>query len=227
MADSALGGKTGVDVPGGKNLVGAFHQPAAVYADTALLATLPEAEWANGFAEIVKTAAVADARLFAWLEASVADLIRRRPAAVEHALAACLRSKGRIVAADERESGRRAALNFGHTVAHALEAASRYEIAHGRAVAIGLRAEGALALRLTRFPARHLARLEALLLALVGAPLHARVSRSAFLAAARRDKKNRAGQVRCALPARIGRMPAGANPTVAVDPALLYECVAS
>ena len=225
MADSALGGKTGVDIPGGKNLVGAFHQPAGVFADLSLLRTLPDLEWQHGYAEIVKTAIVSDRRFFEWLEGMVAGLTKRRPSAVEHAVAECVRLKGRIVSRDEREAGRRAVLNFGHTAAHAIEAASRYRIPHGRAVAIGLRAEGMLAVQAGRFPFRHQERLVSLLRALSGGELTARVARPSFLKAVLRDKKNRGGEVRCALPVGIGRMIPGADPTAPVDPAVLFDAV--
>ncbi|HKQ62329.1 MAG TPA: 3-dehydroquinate synthase family protein, partial [Candidatus Polarisedimenticolaceae bacterium] len=138
MVDSALGGKTGVDLPGGKNLVGAFHQPEAIYADPAVLGTLDGRHYRDGFAEAVKTAVIADAGLFDRLERSVPRLLAREPAALEAVVAACLRHKAAIVAADERDDGRRAMLNFGHTVAHALEAVSRFGLRHGPAVAIGL-----------------------------------------------------------------------------------------
>jgi 3-dehydroquinate synthase len=225
MADSALGGKTGVDLAGAKNVVGAFHQPAAVYADTSLLSTLPAVEWAHGFAEMIKTAVVSDRGFFSWLEDAADPLRRRRPAAVEHAVVECLRLKGRVVARDERDLGRRAILNFGHTAAHAIEAASGFRIPHGRAVAIGLRAEGEVAAREGPFRARDQARLRALLEGLVGGPLRADVTRAGFLRAVRADKKNREGRVRCARPVRIGAMPAGPDPTTAVDPVVLFDAV--
>jgi 3-dehydroquinate synthase len=97
MADASLGGKTAVDLPGGKNLVGAFHQPAALYADVATLDTLPETEFVSGFSEVIKSAAIRDARFFSWLETSVGPLLDRDPAALEHAIGRCLEIKGRVV----------------------------------------------------------------------------------------------------------------------------------
>ena len=228
MVDAALGGKTAVNLPGGKNLVGSFHQPWGVYADIGTLATLAERQYVAGFAELVKTAAVADARLFGWIERSVDALRRRDPVALEHAVGRCLRLKGAVVRADERESGPRAALNFGHTVAHALEAASAFRWSHGAAVAVGLCVEARLAERLVGFPHDEVARLRALIGAL-GLPLALprSIPPETILAAARRDKKTRAGRLRCALPRRIGTMPPGADVTVEVPRAELARALAA
>jgi 3-dehydroquinate synthase len=139
--DASVGGKTGVDIPAGKNLVGAFHQPRAVVADLGFLETLPGREVAAGMAEVVKAGLIADADLFARLEASEGALgAEARVAAV----AAAVRVKIGVVAEDERENGRRAILNFGHTVGHAVEAASGYELLHGEAVGLGMLAALAL-----------------------------------------------------------------------------------
>jgi 3-dehydroquinate synthase len=155
-----------VDLPGGKNLVGAFHQPLGIYADLSLLGTLPDAELPEGLAEVVKSAVVADAGLFRRIEATVPALVARSSEALEPVVAATLRVKARIVARDEREAGPRAALNFGHTVGHALEVATEYGIKHGRAVAIGMGIEAGLARELAGFPERDLRRLASLLDAL-------------------------------------------------------------
>jgi 3-dehydroquinate synthase len=225
MTDAALGGKTAVDLPGAKNLVGSYHQPWGVYADTELLSTLPSEQYVQGFAEMVKIAAVADGRLFTWLEASTEALLGRDPDALAHALRRCLELKGRIVARDERDRGPRTMLNFGHTVGHALELLSGYRIDHGSAVGLGLRAESHLAQELTGFPARHSTRLASLLDRL-GLPVRRDSidSEAALVSAFGRDKKTRAGQVHCALPARLGRMPKGCwlSP---VDPARLARAV--
>jgi len=220
MVDAALGGKTAVDLPGGKNLVGAFHQPIAVFADLRLLKTLPERTYRAGFAEVVKIAAVCDAALFRRLESGVVRLLRRDEAAVAEVVARCLKLKGRIVSADERESGRRAVLNFGHTAAHAVESASGYRVSHGDAVAIGMVAESRLAVRLTGLPRSDADRIETLVTAF-GLPvrpprgLAAGQLRHAML----RDKKARSGAARCALPERIGCMPDRADPCVTIDAA--------
>lgn len=207
MADAALGGKTAVDLPGGKNLVGTFHQPLAVYADVATLATLPDDDYRDGFAEIVKAGVIADATLFSRVERDAARLVRREPAALERAIAAGLRVKARIVSADERESGSRAALNFGHTIAHALEAASSYRIPHGSAVAIGMAVEAGIARERRGFPARDEARLRAVLAALgLSVAVPAGLDLDAVVSAARRDKKSRAGTIRFSLPYEVGAM---------------------
>jgi len=224
MCDAALGGKTAVDLPGGKNLVGAFHHPWAIYADVATLATVSDADFRGGFAEVVKSAVIADVGLFRWLEDSAPALVRRDLAAVQDAIARSLRIKAQIVERDEREAGRRVVLNFGHTVAHAIEAASGYRVSHGDAVAIGMVAEGGLAVAATGFPAAHVERLRRVLRSLglpVAWPEGLRLED--VVAAARHDKKSRAGRSRCALPARIGSMPRGGAVTREIDASSLTE----
>jgi len=217
MVDAAIGGKTGVNLPAGKNLVGCFHQPRGVYADPDMLRTLAPRRYVEGLAEVIKTAVVTDAAFFAWLERNAAALRDREPAVVERAILRAIRGKLSIVTQDERDEGRRQVLNFGHTVGHAIEAASGYRVPHGLAVAIGLVAEARVAVRRSGFPAADLARLERLVVAL-GLPARppAKLSIDAVLAATRSDKKARAGGPRCALPRAIGRMGAGRAVTVAV-----------
>ncbi len=185
QVDSAYGGKTGVDLPEGKNYVGAYHQPRAVLADPRTLATLPEAELAAGWAEVVKTALIAGGPLWA--------RVRRGDAAVDRDLVlACARTKLAVVATDERDSGRRQVLNLGHTVGHAIETATGYaRYRHGEAVGLGLLA----ALTLSGQP--ELRGEVAELLAARGLPttLDRAVDRDAVLAAVQRDKKRRGGRV--------------------------------
>jgi 3-dehydroquinate synthase len=219
MCDAALGGKTGVDVSRGKNLVGAFHQPVAVYADVDTLATLPARAYVAGLSEAVKTAVVLDEDLFRTIERGARRLKARDSRTLAAVIARVLRLKGEVVAADPRDHGRRAVLNFGHTVAHALESASSFRIPHGEAVAIGIAAEARVAQRLAGFPAAQAMRIESLLVALglpVRAPRHLDPRRLSH--AFRLDKKTREGVVHCALPERFGRMAGGAASTVAVDP---------
>lgn len=218
MVDAALGGKTGVDLPGVKNLVGAFHQPVSLWADVRVLRTLPARTYRAGFAEAVKTAAALDVTLFRRLEADVARLLRRDERSVQRIVARCLALKGRVVASDEREAGLRAVLNFGHTAAHAIEAATDYRVVHGEAVSIGVVAEARLAERITGLPRAHADRIEALLRAF-GLPVRPPrgLDPKRLALAARRDKKTRSGVVRCALPESLGRMPTGYDPTVPVD----------
>src|SRR2546430_4997481 len=148
MIDSSIGGKTGVDVPAGKNLLGAFHQPRLVVADLDLLATLPAPQLAAGVAEAVKHGAIADADYFAFLEREHNAVTTRQPDALEQLVRRSVEIKAGVVAADERETRRRAILNFGHTVAHAVEATVKFAVLHGEAVAIGMAYEARLAERL-------------------------------------------------------------------------------
>jgi len=140
--DASVGGKTGVDIPAGKNLVGAFHQPRVVVADLGFLNTLPAREIAAGMAEVVKAGLIADAELLARLETEAGP--GPSPASLAAAIASAVQVKIGVVSEDERESGRRAILNFGHTVGHAVEAASGYELLHGEAVSLGMVAALAL-----------------------------------------------------------------------------------
>jgi 3-dehydroquinate synthase len=137
--DSSIGGKTAVDTAFGKNLIGSFYQPRFILSDTRLLSTLPLAERRNGLAEAVKYAAIEDPRLFAFIERDFRVLLKADPRSLAHLIARCAAIKAKLVSKDERdEKGIRAVLNFGHTFAHALEAASRYALSHGEAVSIGM-----------------------------------------------------------------------------------------
>jgi 3-dehydroquinate synthase len=139
QVDSSVGGKTAIDSPQGKNLIGAFHQPVLVIADTALLDTLPPREFRAGYAEVAKYGLLGDAAFFAWLESNWKDVFAGGPAR-EHAIAVSCRAKAAIVARDERETGDRMLLNLGHTFGHALEAAAGFSdrLLHGEAIAIGM-----------------------------------------------------------------------------------------
>ena len=140
QVDSSVGGKTGINSRHGKNLVGAFHQPILVIADTALLDTLPAREFRAGYAEVAKYGLLGDAAFFAWLEANWQDVFAGGTPAREHAIAVSCRAKAGIVARDERETGDRALLNLGHTFGHALEAGAGFSgrLLHGEAVALGM-----------------------------------------------------------------------------------------
>ena len=139
QVDSSVGGKTGVNHPGGKNLIGAFHQPSIVLIDTDTLSTLPDREYRAGLAEVIKYGAIVDAGFFDWLEQNMRALIARDAAALAHAISCSCEIKARVVSEDERESGRRALLNFGHTFGHAIENSMGYgEWLHGEAVAAGM-----------------------------------------------------------------------------------------
>jgi shikimate kinase/3-dehydroquinate synthase len=209
QVDSAYGGKTGVDLPEAKNYVGSFHQPAAVLVDPDALASLPEAEWAAGYAEVVKTALIAGGPLWARVRAG------GRPDLAT--ILGCVRTKIRVVAEDERDSGRRQVLNLGHTLAHALEAATGYErLRHGEAVALGL----LCALRLSgrdalRDEVAGLMRAHGLALTSSGARV------DDVLALLERDKKRRGGRV----PWVLLEAPGAVAPGHAVDPAAVRAAV--
>lgn len=226
MVDASVGGKTGVDAPAGKNLVGAFHQPRFVACDTAALATLPDPAFADGLAEALKHGAVADAQYFGFLESSGGALAAREPGAVERLVRRSVEIKAAIVAADERETGQRAILNFGHTVGHAMEAASQYRVSHGAAVAAGMVAEARLGEVLGITLAGTADRLRAALprFGIAAAPL---LDVPAIVRHMSADKKSRDGALRFALIACVGeahRSTDGAW-TVPVDTAVIRQAL--
>jgi 3-dehydroquinate synthase len=205
MVDASIGGKVAVDHPRGKNLIGAFHQPSLVLADTATLATLPRRELAAGWAEVIKTGVILDADLFAMLEADAVALREARPGLTDAAIHRCMALKGQVVGEDEREGGLRAILNYGHTLGHAVEAATGYgRYLHGEAVAIGMRAAAHIAVRTGRL-APEAAERQGALIARFGLPTSCPgVDRDALWAAMGRDKKAQAGRLTWILPTRIG-----------------------
>ncbi len=207
MVDSSVGGKVAVNHPAGKNLIGAFHQPAAVWVDLRTLDTLPDAEYVSGLAEVVKYGASLDADLFAFLEANAAAVLGRDPAALAHVVRRSCELKAAVVTADERETtGARAVLNYGHTFGHAFEAAGGYGAwRHGEAVAAGMACAARLAEKLGRVPAAFVARQDALLLALglPTAPLPGWPA-DALIDSMRRDKKAVGGDLWFVLPDRLG-----------------------
>lgn len=205
MLDAAVGGKVGVDTDHGKNLVGAFHPPTAVVADPALLSTLPARNYREGLAEAVKHAAIADSALWAWLEEHAASIVERDVDVTAELVHRSLAIKVAVVSEDERESGRRAILNSGHTIAHALEHATDFSLPHGEAVGIGLVLETRIAESRGVAAAGTATRIAALL-GVLGLPAvpPAGVNRERFTTALHRDKKNRDGEVRAALLSDIG-----------------------
>jgi 3-dehydroquinate synthase len=214
MVDASVGGKTGVDTPAGKNLVGAFHPPSAVIADPDTLASLPAPELRSGSAEMIKHGVVADARYFDEVAAVLPRLAADDtgiPGELTALIARSIEIKAEVVAADEREHGRRKILNFGHTLGHAIETASGYRLLHGEAIAIGMALESEIAERLGVAVAGTAMRVRAALTAgglPVVVPLG--IDPAQVLAATRSDKKARGGRVEYALPASIGAM-AGAG----------------
>jgi 3-dehydroquinate synthase len=205
MCDAAIGGKTGVDTPRAKNLVGAFHQPLAVLADPEFLATLPAAVFRDGLAESVKHAVIFDEDDAAWLAEHADQILARDPETISQLVAASCQVKATMVTEDERESGIRAILNAGHTVGHALEHASDFRISHGQAVAVGLVEEARIGEQM-QVTAPGTADALATLLARFGFTTNRPddIDRERFRAAMSRDKKNRDGRVRAALLRRIG-----------------------
>lgn len=213
MIDASVGGKTGVDTTAGKNLVGAFHQPAAVVADTSVLASLPVAEFRAGMAEAIKHGVIADEDYFARVESLAGSLhsIDVASPAVLDLVARSVEIKADVVRRDEREDGIRKTLNFGHTVGHAIELASGYSLLHGEAVAMGMIYEGLIAERISA-AASGTAESIRRAVTMAGLPdtRPAGVSIDDIVNATRGDKKARAGRAEYALPARIGAM-AGAS----------------
>lgn len=147
QVDSSVGGKTGVDIPEGKNLVGSFYQPKAVYIDTDVLRHLPDGELANGLAEVIKYSVIQDRDFFSFLMGNRTEILRRSPDTLVEVIRTCCAIKAQVVAADEKETDRRRILNFGHTIGHAVEAVSGYRLAHGQAVAMGMVAACRLAVQ--------------------------------------------------------------------------------
>ena len=212
MVDSAVGGKTGINLPQGKNLVGAFHQPVLVLADTRTLKTLPRREYVSGLAEVVKYGVIRDAKFLQSLEKHAAGLARSRPAALEPVIAKCCGIKADVVRLDEREAGLRAILNFGHTMGHAIEKVSGYgRYLHGEAVAMGMVFAGLLSVKAAGFREDEFARLVSLLRRL-GLPVHApRVAFSRLGKAMSVDKKGAQRKPRFVLARRIGRVMTGCD----------------
>ncbi len=205
QVDSSVGGKTGINHPQGKNLIGAFHQPLGVFVDTRTLDTLPERDYRSGLAEVVKYGLIMDDPFFQWMQQHVADLGARDAAAMRHIVRRSCELKAAVVAEDERETtGRRAILNYGHTFAHAFEALSDYsQLMHGEAVAIGMVCAARLAKLLGRVDSEYCRRQTALLADLnlpVTLPADCRFDPQDVLQRMRLDKKTVGDQLRFVLP---------------------------
>ena len=197
QVDSSVGGKTGVNHPLGKNLIGTFYQPRCVFIDPEVLKTLPERERWSGLAEVIKYGLIRDPALWARLEEKLEDLVQR-PEMLSEVIARCCEIKAEIVSADEREGGLRKFLNFGHTVGHALEAASDYELRHGEAIAWGMLREARLSHQKAGLSASELGRIEKLLARFPKPPL-TQISPQRVMELMRRDKKARNGRVQFVL----------------------------
>ena len=206
QVDSAVGGKTGVNHPLGKNMIGAFYQPRGVIADTDTLNTLPDRELSAGLAEVIKYGLIRDAEFFGWLEANMDKLLARDPEVLAFAIERSCRNKAEVVAADERESGVRALLNLGHTFGHAIEAGMGYGAwLHGEAIAAGAVMAAELSRRLGWLGGAEVQRIERLIRrARLPARAPAALSPARFLEAMSVDKKVLAGRLRLVLLRRIG-----------------------
>jgi 3-dehydroquinate synthase len=205
QVDSSVGGKTGVNHPGGKNLIGAFHQPVLVVTDTRTLATLPPRELRAGLAEAIKYGLICDAKLFEWLESHLEELLAGDPASLAHVIRRSCEIKAAIVGRDEREHGERALLNLGHTFGHAAESATAYkEWLHGEAVGAGLAMAAAASVESGLMSAADSERVR-MLLQRAGLPTHiASVTPEVALEHMRIDKKVLGGRLRLVLLRRIG-----------------------
>jgi 3-dehydroquinate synthase len=206
QVDSSIGGKTGVNLPEGKNLVGAFYPPRLVLSDPEVLRSLPEREFRGGLAEIIKHAIIADATMFAYLEKNMDKVQRRDRAALAYLIPRNVEIKAQIVSRDEHESGLREILNFGHTFAHALESVTRYRrYQHGEAVAWGMMAAALLGHGAGITSANDVSRIVSLVRRMGPLPPWPRVPAGTLLGAMRSDKKSREGRLRFVLTPRIGK----------------------
>jgi len=208
QVDSSIGGKVGIDLPEGKNLLGAFYQPRLVYADLSVLDQLPKENRIEGLAEVVKYGVIADPQLFRYLEKNCDKVLQKRidGEILQHIIGSCAKIKAKVVAQDERDDkGIRVILNFGHTLGHAIEQAKRYQERHGRAISVGMLCEAEIALRLGLFKRQELKRLESLL-SMLGLPTTMKgVSLERLFRAESLDKKFIHGKNRYVLPIHIGK----------------------
>ncbi|WP_287129946.1 3-dehydroquinate synthase [Candidatus Cyanaurora vandensis] len=221
MVDAAIGGKTGLNTPHGKNLIGAFHQPALVVVDPQVLVSLPPREWRSGLAEVIKYGVIWDHALFELLEQQPDLTQRRLPTTVLLALLTrSCQAKAAVVVKDEREGGLRAVLNYGHTVGHAIETATAYRIyTHGEAVSLGMVAAGALAVHLGLWDPQTLQRQNALI-AHAGLPTRLpKLDPTHLVTLMQGDKKNHAGELRFVLPTALGQ----ALPATTVSPSVVEQ----
>jgi 3-dehydroquinate synthase len=206
QTDSAIGGKTGVNLPEGKNLVGAFYPARLVVLDADALATLPEREFRGGLAEVIKYGVIADAKLFAFLEKNFEKLLERDARALEHVITQSVKIKAAVVSKDERESGLREILNFGHTFGHALESATAYKkYQHGEAVAWGMMAAALYGHEIRVTPAADASRIISLIRRMGKLPAWPEVPAKRLIELMGSDKKARNGRLRFVLTPRIGK----------------------
>ena len=210
QADSSIGGKTGVNLAEGKNLVGAFYSPKFVVADPEVLLTLPHREFRSGLFEVIKYALIADPELFAFLDRRMLALLRRDPAALAWVIARCITIKAHVVAKDEREDGLREILNFGHTLGHALEVATKYRrFRHGEAIGWGMIYAALLGVATDRFKESDATRFIRLVASVGPLPGISGIRAAQLRPILAGDKKARGGRVLWVLPRRIGKVERG------------------
>lgn len=227
MVDASIGGKTGINVPAGKNMLGCFYPPKKVIIDLSTLQTLPKKELANGFVEIIKHGLIADSNLFEFLEKNSPSLLALEKPFIEKAIFESCRIKKEIVEQDEKEQGKRHLLNFGHTVGHALEHLTHYTLPHGEAVAIGLCVESYLSLQQETLNQEAFDRLFHILIQ-YGLPfkLPSRFSIDALMEAMILDKKSRKGQPRFVMLEAIGSSLSHDSPyCIEIEPSLLRKAL--
>jgi 3-dehydroquinate synthase len=222
QVDSAIGGKTGVNLPEGKNLVGAFYPPQFVIADPELLRTLPARQFRSALYEVIKYGVIGDVELFEFLERNLSVVLRRDPKALDWIIRRCVRAKAGVVSKDEKESGLRQILNFGHTFGHALEAATRYRrLLHGEAVGWGMLVATFASLAMRRIDEREALRIAELILRVGPLPSWGGIDARRILGSMKSDKKAHGGRVRWVLPRRVGKVEWG----IELQPPLTAESI--
>jgi 3-dehydroquinate synthase len=222
QVDAAVGGKTGVNLVAGKNLLGSFHQPLVVLIDPDVLRTLSDREYRAGLYEIIKCGVIRDAELFRVLDGCAASVLAREPAMVERIIAGAVRIKAEVVSVDERESGLRRILNFGHTIGHALEAQTKYSrFLHGEAIAFGMRAATNLAERTGKLAASDASAIHKVIDQYGPIPSLKGISATRLVKRLSADKKTVQGRVHFVLPVKIGDV----NIVTGLDPGLVLESI--
>ena len=225
QVDSAIGGKTGVNLPEGKNLVGAFYPPKGVLADPGVLSSLPPRDFRSGIYEIIKYGVIGDRKLFGFLETKLEKVLRRERPALAFVIERSIAQKARVVSEDEHESGLREILNFGHTFAHALESATRYRTyLHGEAVGWGMIAASRLAVEKGMLSPREEERIANVIRRVGPLPGWPSIPEAHLIAAMQADKKTRAGRLRFVLPERIGAVVCGVEAEQEMLVRVLREC---
>src|SRR5580698_2872608 len=206
QVDSSIGGKTGVNLPEGKNLVGAFYPPKLILSDPAVLRTLPDREFRGGLAEVIKHAIIADGEMFGYIERNIGKILKRDAPALEYLIPRNAAIKAWVVSKDEKESGLREILNFGHTFAHALESTTKYQrFQHGEAVAWGMMAAALLAHEIRLCSADYVSRIVALVRQIGPFPAWPNLQPNTLIDAMRSDKKTHHGKLRFVLSPRLGK----------------------